>query len=336
MVVEDEGIVAIDIQDHLRALGYEVTDLLASGEEAQRQAEKTRPDLILMDITLRGTLDGVETAENIRKSLGIPVVFLTAHADEPTLLRAKLTEPFGYIMKPFVERELHTTIEIALHRHALEMELKRLKQWFATMLMSIGDAVIATDQTGRITFMNPIAEAITGWSGTLALGEPVRNVFRLGGLSCYSSQPDLLTLAITQGRIIDWSTETTLVAKHGSQTPINFTLAPMRDEYGQGSGVVLVFRDSTPRKQAEAERERLILELQSALAKVKILSGLLPICAECKKIRDDQGYWQQVESYIAHRSEARFTHSFCPDCIRKLYPDVASAVLKDLGKQTSQ
>src|SRR4030095_1208615 len=141
----------------LRALGYEVTDLVASGEEAQRQAETTRPDLILMDITLRGTLDGFETAENIRKSLGIPVVFLTAHADETTLLRAKLTEPFGYIMKPFVERELHTTIEIALHRHALETELKRLKQWFATMLMSIGDAVIATDQTGRITFMNPIA-----------------------------------------------------------------------------------------------------------------------------------------------------------------------------------
>ncbi|MHC5034564.1 MAG: response regulator, partial [Planctomycetota bacterium] len=119
-VVEDESIVALDIKDNLEILGYNVVAVESSGEPAIQKAIETRPDLVLMDIRLKGEMDGIEAAQQIRAHLGTPVIYLTAYADEATLQRAKITEPYGYILKPFEERELHTTIEMALYKHRME------------------------------------------------------------------------------------------------------------------------------------------------------------------------------------------------------------------------
>lgn len=124
LIVEDEGVVAMEIEARLKSLGYAVSAVASSGEEAIEKTAETRPDLVLMDIKLRGDMDGVEAAEQIRARFDIPVIYLTAHADNDTLRRAKVTEPFGYIIKPFEERELYTNIEIALYKHNLEKELK--------------------------------------------------------------------------------------------------------------------------------------------------------------------------------------------------------------------
>jgi PAS domain S-box-containing protein len=112
-----------------------------------------------------------------------------------------------------------------------------------------------------------------------------------------------------------------VIDEQGKKRWLLTTKLPLRDEKGQTIGLVGIGRDITAQKKAEAERERLITELQDALADVKLLSGLVPICANCKKIRDDQGYWTQIESYIQDRSDAKFSHSICPDCAAKLYPD---------------
>lgn len=125
LIVEDEIIVGLDIQHELTGLGYRVTDIVASGPEAIQKASQFRPDLVLMDIRLTGEMDGIEAAEQIRQSLSLPIVYLTAYADAETLQRAKLTEPFGYIIKPYQERDLHTTIEMALYKHQLDCQLKR-------------------------------------------------------------------------------------------------------------------------------------------------------------------------------------------------------------------
>ena len=112
LIVEDEAIVAQDLEGTLGRMGYLVPAIVSTGEEAIQTAAQTRPDLVLMDIVLHGKMNGVEAAERIRFELGIPVVYLTAYADEKTLDRAKRTEPYGYLLKPFDERELHSTIEI--------------------------------------------------------------------------------------------------------------------------------------------------------------------------------------------------------------------------------
>jgi len=120
LVVEDESIIAEDIADSLTALGYQVTGIVYSGEEALQSAAEVRPDLVLMDVNLQGEIDGIAAAEQIRSRFQIPVVYLTAYADENTLRRVNATKPFGYIVKPFEEKNLHTTIQIALHRHQFD------------------------------------------------------------------------------------------------------------------------------------------------------------------------------------------------------------------------
>ena len=127
LVVEDEGIVALDIQGKLESMGYQVPCIVSSAEEAIGAATRLHPDLVLMDIQLEGELDGINAAEKINSDLGIPVVYLTAFFDEQTLALAKTARPFGYLLKPFEERELYTTVEIAIYRHEAELERQRLE-----------------------------------------------------------------------------------------------------------------------------------------------------------------------------------------------------------------
>src|SRR6056297_349995 len=127
LLVEDESIVAMDMERRLTALGYQVVEHVLTGEDAVAKAEEERPDLILMDIHLKGEMDGIEAAERIKSSLGTPIIYITAYSDETTLSRAKVTEPFGYILKPFQEREIYSTIEMALYKYKIEQELKSAK-----------------------------------------------------------------------------------------------------------------------------------------------------------------------------------------------------------------
>ena len=191
LIFEDEGIVILHISKALGNLGYIVAGVANYGDDAIVKATEIRPDLVLMDIVLKGAVDGIDAAEKIHAILNIPVIYLTAHADESTLQRAKVTEPFGYIVKPFRERDLQIAIEFALYKSRME-----------------------------------------------------------------------------------------------------------------------------------GERNLLIHRLQDALEHVRTLSGMLPICSYCKKIRDDKGYWNQLESYLRDNSGAEFTHSICPDCAIRVIRDL--------------
>ncbi|MBI4946646.1 MAG: LytTR family transcriptional regulator DNA-binding domain-containing protein [Bacteroidetes bacterium] len=136
LVVEDENIVAKDIKQSLKKLGYEVLGICATGEDAISQAERTKPNLVLMDIMLKGEMSGIESADYIKQKLNIPIIFLTAYADSSTLSKAKVTEPYGYIIKPFKEIDLQTNIEIALYKHEKENELKRERDFLYSIVES--------------------------------------------------------------------------------------------------------------------------------------------------------------------------------------------------------
>ena len=180
LIVEDEIVVSKVLGLRLSDLGYEVAGTVDNAIEAIAEAARLKPNLILMDIMLKGDMDGIEAASEIRKNMDIPIIFLTAFSDEETLNRAKITSPYGYIIKPFEEREIRINIEIALYKHRVDGELK------------------------------------------------------------------------------------------------------------------------------------------AARKEIRVLNGLLPICASCKKIRDDKGYWSQLEVYIRDHSNAEFTHGYCPDCANEL------------------
>lgn len=135
LVVEDEGIVAKDIQQSLKKLGYSVPGVENCGEDAIDAAGEHKPDLILMDIMLKGDISGIEAAAQIKKRFQIPVIFLTAYADESTLNKAKVTEPYGYIIKPFKEIDLHTSIEMALYKHGKEQEVRRERDLYSSIVL---------------------------------------------------------------------------------------------------------------------------------------------------------------------------------------------------------
>jgi len=164
LIVEDEGIIARDIRQQLTELGYQVVGDTPTGEEAIVLTEQLKPNLVLMDIHLAGKMDGIEAAQAIRKRFGTPVVFLTAFAGGETLERAKLTEPFGYIIKPFDERYLHTAIEMALYKHRAETQMRRAYDEQATILRTALDGFFMADWQGRLLDVNESSCAMLGYS----------------------------------------------------------------------------------------------------------------------------------------------------------------------------
>ena len=255
LVVEDESIVARDIRNMLLGLGYEVTAVVPGAKTAVQKAQETNPDIVLMDVMLQGEITGVEAAEQIYTNFSIPVVYLTAYADSTTVQQAKKTEPFGYIIKPFEERELQTTIEIALYKYKMQMELKDRERWLSTILKSIGDGVIATNKNGEITFMNPLAETLTGWKLNQALDRTLSDVFKVMNQKPGKMQR-ISIKRILKGEETALSDESILVSKNGKKTPIDPRLEPIKDDNGNISGSVLAFTDITARKMAEDELKR--------------------------------------------------------------------------------
>lgn len=197
LLVEDEAIIAMDLEQRLSFLGYEVTGCATRGDQALKMAESNPPDLALMDIHLQGEKDGIETAAAMRSRYSVPVVFLTAYSDDDTLRRAVAERPMAYLVKPFADREVHAAIELALCRERADREVSRYKR---------------------------------------ALEEKVA-------------------------------------------------------------------------------------ELEEALSQVRELSALLPICSWCKKIRNEDGYWEEVSSYISSHTNTLFTHSLCEGCRDQMKKD---------------
>jgi DNA-binding response OmpR family regulator len=193
LIVEDESIVALQVRTALEQRGLDVTDTCASGDDALASLAEKPADLVLMDVRLQGPLDGIETAAAMRATSHVPILFLTANSDDDTLRRARVTDPYGYLLKPFNSKELGIAVDMALYKHRLDEEKRHLTE-----------------------------------------------------------------------------------------------------------------------------------RLERALVQVKLLSGFLPTCAHCRRIRDQDGHWAPMEEYIHRHSEAEFSHGICPECRMKYYPEDAA------------
>jgi len=231
LVVEDERIVARDIQAALRQLGYEVPATAASGDDALRLVEEIRPHLIMMDINIQGDKDGVQTAMLVRERFDVPVVFLTANSDDATLHRAKQAQPYGFLLKPFEERELRAVIETALYKPRVEARLRESEARLHAILRSIGDGVIAADRQGKVVFLNPVAEALTGWTQSEALGVALNEVFFSFSATQGAAENTLARLMReeTSGGLLSHAW---LMSRAGGRTPIEHTISSITGRAG--------------------------------------------------------------------------------------------------------
>ena len=243
-IVEDEFITATDLREKLKSLGYVIAGEAKDGEEAIRKVMDTNPDLILMDIKLNGEMDGFEAAEKIHNHVDIPIIYLTAFSDQHTLDRAKYTQPFAYLLKPFDNREIHTSIEVAMHRHEIEKRVRGRERWLSRILDSIRDAVIAADSKGCIQYMNSVAEAQTAWRQEEAMGKNVGELFQFVNTAS-GDKCDLSIIKVVQtGEVVTLPNCILHIPRGQKELSVDGSLYPIEDEEGI-IGVVFVFREST-------------------------------------------------------------------------------------------
>ncbi len=236
LIVEDESIIALDLKTRLERMGYVVTAIASKGEDAFSIASEDKPDIVLMDIKLAGKIDGIQTADRMREFFSLPIIYLSAFSDDATLERAKISQPFGYIVKPVTDQDLRSSIEISLHNHKMQQRIEESEQWLTSMLDSISDGVIATSDKIYIRLINPVAEMLTGWNKKDAVGLPIDRVLHL--LNPEDNQP----ISNLIEEISTWhEKDYILVSRQGMQTPIGAKISIIKNDQGIVNGIVAVF-----------------------------------------------------------------------------------------------
>ena len=249
LIVEDSPVAAHHLHVTLNREGYEVVGRCDSGEAALQFVSKSRPDLVLMDIIINGKMDGIQTAEQLKARYNIPVIYITGLTDKETISRATLTEPYGYLTKPFEDREIFTVIQMALYRHEIETKLRQSEEKYFSTVNSISDAVITVDPEYCIAYMNPSAIAITQWSMKDALGKPVTQVLRLRDEVTEEEPVNPVQCAIGERSLNRMPEDLVLIGRHGRELPIGEgSLSPLIDHKGVSLGLIMVFKDLTEKR----------------------------------------------------------------------------------------
>jgi PAS domain S-box-containing protein/putative nucleotidyltransferase with HDIG domain len=312
MIVEDESVVALDIRHRLQNLGYDVAAVTGKGEESVELAGREKPDIVLMDIMLAGEMDGIEAARIIHEKYDIPVVYISSHTDDETLSRAKITEPFGYIIKPFEDREISTTIEMAHYKHEAERQKKNTEQWLATTLASISEGVLTVDTRHRITYMNRVAEKCIGPGGSSDKPILLGDVLNIRGEAGMNQAAEVVDQVLHRKESLS-SYDVVLETFEGATLPIELAASPIINERGEVTGVVIIFRDITERQKARQDIIR-------SEARFRHLYENIPLgyftLNENNELTQVNQAWLEMTGYSRHEVLGRLMGEFIPadDC----------------------
>jgi PAS domain S-box-containing protein/putative nucleotidyltransferase with HDIG domain len=281
LIVEDEVLSAADMSEMIKSAGYDPLGPVSSGKDAIEWAIRENPDLILMDIHLRDAIDGISAASEIRSRIQTPVVFITAHSDVETLERVKKTEPYGFITKPFDEKDLYLSVELAFGKIEAESKFVKKERWYSTILGSIGDGVIATNSDGEIVYMNNAAEIMTGFTISEAIGKEIRDVFRITNSPDDAENSGVnVSFEFNTIEVSSFIKNNILVSKNGMQRSVDYSVFSLDSSQQKKSGGVLVFRDITERLDAQNAIRESFSKLNRAM------SGIIEAMALAVESRD--------------------------------------------------
>jgi PAS domain S-box-containing protein len=321
LVVEDSDADAKLMISHLEAQGYKVKYHRVYSAEDMEEAISREPwDLVLCDYSLPSFSVGLAIELLKNKRLDLPFIVVSGIVGENAAVEVMKAGAHDFIVKnnfarlaPAIHRELREAEARA--QRAIDME-KMI--YLAAIVDSTGEAIFSQTMDGVITTWNSGAAELFGYAADEVVGKPASIIIPE---SLQKSTAEVFE-DLRKGQPIE-PFETVRVGKGGANLEVYVAISPIKTPEGKLLGASSISYDITERKKIEADRTRMIEQLNDTLSKVKTLRGLLPICAQCKKIRDDKGYWQKLETFVHEHSDAEFSHSICPDCMEKLYPDFA-------------
>jgi PAS domain S-box-containing protein len=250
LVVEDESIVAKDIQNTLIRLGYDVPATASNAASAFQKLEEIQPDLVFLDIKLKGEVDGIQIAEKIKNSYDIPVIFLTSFVDKGTLDRAKVTEPYGYIVKPFNESDLQSTVEMALYKFEKDKETKYSKERYENALLNLEEAIIILNTGFAVTFLNPKAETQLGYGNESASGKELFSLLQIVDESGNSLNREMFHEKLKGDKIYELKNASVTFQRDQSVMKADVTCSPVRDEKDNLIGYAFVLAKAGTKSQA--------------------------------------------------------------------------------------
>ena len=268
LIVESNPLVAADIEQRLQTLGYTVCAIVATGAETIEKVAEMRPNIVLISTDLEEPLKGIEIAQEIYNRFTIPVVYLIDSINEDLFEKVKMTGDFGYVFKPYETNQLRLIIESQLYQHDEDEQIRDNEQWQSDILNKVGDAVIATDEGGFVTFMNPVAEILTGWQLEEACGVYITHVFNVSVGESNRSIRTILMNVLHRGITLHWGLsaagdDACLNAKSGLKIAVDYNAAPLRDKKRNITGIAVTFRDMRKHKEIENRLEQTITELQN-------------------------------------------------------------------------
>jgi PAS domain S-box-containing protein len=320
LIVEDSPLAAEAVVRSLRAAGYEVAGrVVDNAAEMQEALSGTAPDLIICDYVMPNFTAHDALRIYRQRGLDHPFICVSGEIGDEEAAGIIRAGAHGFVSKAHLKR-LSAVVEGELieARHRQERrQIAEQTSHLAAIVEGTADAIFSRDLDGTILSWNSAAEEMYGYKAAEVIGQ---NITLIVPPERTEELAEILEKLRRGERIARM--ETVRRRKDGSQLAVSLTISPVKDVVGSVIGASIIARDITERKRFEQERSKLIEELQAALSRVKQLSGLLPICANCKRIRDDKGHWEPVEVYIHERSQAEFTHGICPDCARQLYPGI--------------
>jgi PAS domain S-box-containing protein len=300
MVVDDEVIISAHLERRLKYMGYDVVGRANSGERSIDMAECLRPDLILMDIVMPGAMDGIDAAGKIRERMDIPVIFMTAYADDHYVSRAKQVDPYGYILKPFQEDQVRVAIEVALSRKEVERDVSRHAEQLCTLMDTFNDAVVSLDDAGRVIFWNRKATGLLGYTGEEMMGKSFTPLFSEGARKCLE--------------------EVLAGERPGAECGEKWTdIGRCRGKRKDGGEVALRV---TPSVYWVRNERFITCTMREADRYSAGGEAIIPICSYCSKIRDERGTWHNLSDYLHRRMDIMLSHGICPSCMESLFANL--------------
>jgi PAS domain S-box-containing protein len=300
LIVHDDGVGAAELEGRLVRLGYEVVGIVPSGADAPAAIARTAPELLLIEPRPEGEATVPAT---LRYAEALPAVFIIAESEEARFEAAGPSERHEWVVKPFSDRELRATVELALCRPSVARAVRAVEdRFFAGSI----DLFCHLDFNGYFKRLNPSWERTLGFTTEELMSKP-----SIEFVHADDRERTLAQNGAVRGGGQALAFENRYMCKDGTFRWFRWNATPDSDE----KVIYSVARDITASKQAKAERDRLVTQLQEALAEVRILREILPICSYCRKIRDEESCWHTMENYISHHTRTRFSHGICPTCM---------------------